>query len=300
MRRAYNSSVWRNDSGQVIAVNLGADYCAEHEWGIKPLKESLGIRSFPDNERTISDKEIIKALEPYVSGKERKNLGLPMRKINSKEVSHRSYGRYELANNLDTKGVKIVNRDYKNKTKETYTMWGVHFRWLSPLNDSGYDWKEVCGAWYSKEAEETVSYWNDSSFAFFSEDKQLVKDIVEAFERSDVAVWTGSSGPFRNGGLIVAIASRLPEEFVKQMEESDLDTVLLRIAAAKENVRDILKDANKRYFALSPRWKDDNKKEVQFWLNPLEQNTYNYGWYSAKELRQWANNEGPVVIKTKK
>ena len=29
MRKSFNESIWRNDAGQVIAVNLGSDFCAE-------------------------------------------------------------------------------------------------------------------------------------------------------------------------------------------------------------------------------------------------------------------------------
>lgn len=31
--------------GELVGINLGADYCAEHEWGIKGIKSKLGIDS---------------------------------------------------------------------------------------------------------------------------------------------------------------------------------------------------------------------------------------------------------------
>lgn len=306
MRRAYNSSTWRDDSNNVIALNLGSDYCAEHEWGIKPLQDRLGIRRFPEIEtysRVITDKDRVASFEPYLSGKERKNLGLPMRTVNMVEGEKQTYyGKYELANNLDTKGVKLTNQEYDRETgytaKTQHTMWGVHFRHVSPYQHP-YDWKQVCGVWYNKGKEEAVCYWSDSEFAFFSEDKQMVKDFVDAFSRNDVAVWVGASGPFKNGGLVIAIASRIPQSFKDEMEQDDLDYVKLQIEAAKTNVRDALKEAKKEYFALSPRWKDDSKKQVIFWLNPKDQKNCNYGLYTAKELRQWAKGEGPVVEKKK-
>ena len=60
MRQAYNDFEVLIQDGVFIGVALGYDYCAEHEWGIKDLKEELGIPSniSPDclgvDARTIS------------------------------------------------------------------------------------------------------------------------------------------------------------------------------------------------------------------------------------------------------
>src|SRR5690606_28298750 len=70
----------------------------------------------------------------------------------------------------------------------------------------------------------------------------------------------------------------------------------LREAAAKLTIAAELKAAGKRYFALSPRWKDDQESEVVFWLNPMEQQDYNSGSFTVDELRQWIRNEGRIII----
>lgn len=43
MRRTYNDKAMVYESGSLIGVNLGYDYCAEHEWGIKGLQRDFGI-----------------------------------------------------------------------------------------------------------------------------------------------------------------------------------------------------------------------------------------------------------------
>lgn len=43
MRRGNDSLIMLDDAQNVVAVNLGSDYCAEHEWGIKKTREALGI-----------------------------------------------------------------------------------------------------------------------------------------------------------------------------------------------------------------------------------------------------------------
>jgi hypothetical protein len=40
---AENAEGQKRGTAKLLAVNLGADYCAEHEWGIKKLKEMFGI-----------------------------------------------------------------------------------------------------------------------------------------------------------------------------------------------------------------------------------------------------------------
>jgi hypothetical protein len=45
MRRAFSDTdVITDSNGQIIGVNLGYDYCAEHEWGINSLYRSFGMK----------------------------------------------------------------------------------------------------------------------------------------------------------------------------------------------------------------------------------------------------------------
>ena len=43
-----NLTVYRNDIGELIGVGLGSDFCAEHEWGIKKLKNRFKIDDTKD------------------------------------------------------------------------------------------------------------------------------------------------------------------------------------------------------------------------------------------------------------
>jgi hypothetical protein len=59
-----------------------------------------------------------------------------------------------------------------------------------------------------------------------------------------------------------------------------------------------LREAGKKWFALSPRWateKHNTEHSVVFWLNPMEQRTNNSGLYTVEELLLWAENKGPIV-----
>lgn len=41
MRKGQENGFLRNKHGDVIAINLGSDYCAEHEWGIKGIRRNF-------------------------------------------------------------------------------------------------------------------------------------------------------------------------------------------------------------------------------------------------------------------
>lgn len=63
MKESYNGSLIYNDN-DLIGINLGADFTAEHEWGIKGLKHLLDVRS---NKKGIKARKINsnKHVHPY-------------------------------------------------------------------------------------------------------------------------------------------------------------------------------------------------------------------------------------------
>lgn len=141
--------------------------------------------------------------------------------------------------------------------------------------------------------------WDESSFGILVDEnnKNVVEDLYEAFKNKDIVIGVSPSGVFQNGGLKILVKSEIEKEVVNSIKESDLDAIRLKEAAEKTGIHKILEKAGKKYFALSPRWKDDTKKEVIFWLNPYEQNIHNFGWFGVEELKQWAEDKGVVMMK---
>lgn len=43
MRDAYHGEIFRDENGKFEGIDLGADFCAEHEWGIKDLQSTLAV-----------------------------------------------------------------------------------------------------------------------------------------------------------------------------------------------------------------------------------------------------------------
>ena len=181
--------------------------------------------------------------------------------------------------------------------KQAKLLFGISFA-LPYSSGNDFSWLTK-GTFWEVEKTEMIGFWSESRFLALLEDKAEIDVLVEAFLNNDIAFWIGGGGPFQNGGLCIAIASRLPEDFKQSMLDSDKDIIALKSAADATGIEKILTDAGRKWYALSPRWKDEAKKEVKFWLNPQEQNKYEAGWYTVDELKQWAKSEGPVMKKAK-
>lgn len=281
MRRGREGSVWRDDSGKAIAVDLGADYCAEHEWGVKGIRRILGISEPETFDPRLST---IDAILEFLKLKRPSKIGLDARTMTSD---------YEPVHNLDTNG-QLVTSGY-GKQKKTHKMWALAV--IPTWRKEYFSFDNVRENYYSPEKEELVGHWSEDNFCVFIEDKSVIEDFVEAFKKKDITIWLGGGGAFKNAGLVIAITSRIPEDFKKEQADIDIDQFELSKAAAKTGIHEILRKADCRYYALSPRWKDSSKQEVIFWLNPQEQNINDHGWYGVDELKLWAKGEGPIIKK---
>jgi len=104
-------------------------------------------------------------------------------------------------------------------------------------------------------------------------------------------VWFGGgakNNPFDRNGLVVAITSLVPQSIKDYMVEQYNEVRRLEEADKATGIKDYLEKKGKRYFACSPRFDADNIS-VRYWLNPWDQQNNNFGWYSADELRAWAD-----------
>jgi len=264
MRQAFNGKIWKGDNDKLIALNLGADHCAEHEWGISPIQNQFGIN-------------------PSLLGIKGRQITKGSDKVRKVLVEMENWSK----SNKSTKRAKVKLYGIVVESKYALTD--------DPEKDD-FSWV-LKPAFWDQEKDEIKGYWSDSRFLALVQEEAIIDQLIEAFNQNDIAFWIGGGGPFQNGGFVIAIVSQLSDEFKQSMLEADEDANLLEIEADKTGIPEILKKADKKYYGLSPRWADDEKKEIKFWLDPQEQHIYQYGVYSVDELKQWAKNEGPIVIK---
>lgn len=268
------------DDGHTFGFMLGPDFCAEHEIGIKDLEWTLGIGQ-----------------DPKAMGLARRTAAAtpPERAVLMNEFSYRNHALGQDGKRRKTmKGLALV-------VDRRHT-------WMEPQKDPEY-FKHLTGRFANPvEGEDATAAWDGGSFAIFAytdRARAALTRLYEGLQAGDFAAWIGGappSNPFSRSGLIVAIASLVPEEGAKVMLDADLERERLRKAAAKTGIESRLKEAGKRYFALSPKFRqpDDGRTSdhpVHFWLNPVDQSNNNYGWFTVEELDDWIEGRGPIPMR---
>lgn len=281
MRQGRECSLLK-EKDQVIGVNLGSDFCAEHEWGIDGIKRKFGINLEDKN----NDRSWWEKLKDSVSGP------TPVFGIDKRRIT-------KGFDNLAKFECTIDKIDY-SKPKSKKEKLNVYCIVVKRLWDQTLKYDHYINQMHWREGVEIFGFWNEEYFLIGLTDEKLRDDLYSAFEKNDIAIWLGGGGVFQNARLVISIVSRLPKETIDAMEEIDRDHYELKKEAVNTGIYDTLKKAGKTYYALSPRWKDKSKTEVVFWLNPEDQKNNNHGWYSVKDLEDWANDRGPIPMKKEK
>lgn len=254
MRHAFNGKeIFKTKDDTFYGINLGYDFCAEHEWGIEKLERFFGV-----------DTSI-----PGIKGRKQ---------------------------TTEVKSFKVMQF---TKNKEKFVALVVCDAWKLAYYQENKKFKDfILGMIGTPYKSEFASSWSDSEFGLVVslENKYIIDAIVEAIETKNLVIGIGANAnPFSRGGLILMFENKIPNEISEAVLEEDLDAIRLQEKAFKKtNIKTILKLAGKKYFALSPKWKDETKKEVIYWLNPEDQQNVNFGWFTLKELKLWAINKGPI------
>lgn len=294
MRRGEHNKGVIRENDAFYAISLGADFTAEHEWGIRGIQSRLGInddekilgirrRRISDGSRVHyveGDKYVLLFCDGYHTPDElAKNYSPDKLDRMVKEAKHYPF---------DSDGLSVGKK---------YDRSGSH---IDP------DW-EFTGAWC------------ENSFGILASKEKLGKEmrqLKEAFDKNDVAIWVGGSAfGFDNGGLVISIESKVPKDKKKQMLDHDKDRRDLKKAAEKTGIKKKIDKVNEdykkahpheaaaflhapcSYMALSPAWIGEgfeSKHPVMFWLNPNDQQNNGWGWYTVEDLELWIEGKGPI------
>jgi len=318
MRRGNKPSIMTNDDGQLVAVNLSADFCAEHEWGIRDLSNMLGIRGDQRAEKILG-----------VTRKE-EMIGLDARQITR-------FNREDFVFNV--KDAQLPDprdkRKKKLKTKISYlALVGSSYgkETIEERDDKYFfDGKEFMSRELSldrwdieRQKEDGVEVpiaaaWSGRDFGVMMEGDlgaQYITELFEACQLKDICILFSRSLPvFENAGMILAIRSRLPDADEIHQKLSDdvrsnwaledrVNEIGIKKKIDKINIEYRQKTGGWNnplgYFALSPQWKGDRYKDldtkydVVFWLNPMDQQENGFGWYTVEDLEAWIKGEGPI------
>jgi hypothetical protein len=262
----------------IIGLLLPANYAAEHESGVKGILRSLNIN-------------------PKGHFLEGRTMPAPM-------VG--TYGSVQY---------KKTNTFFENgkKTKVSESAYA-----LLRIDNQKNTKAELFGSRYKQDID-IVGAWDENEFCITGwtpEGKEAVKLIQEGIEQGDLAAWMGGAGPFGGGGLTLIRASMVSDEQKEIMRKSDQDAIDLIAAAEATGIEERLKSAKTArsdgswngmccpggYFALVPKMlSPESMKErntvhpVEFFLNPMGQSKYNFGWFTVEELDAWLEEKGPII-----
>ena len=264
MRRSFEGEVLI-DKGRFYGFNLGADFCAEHEWGIKGLKHAFGI-----------------GLDPAQFGVENRRVtNVP------KDLEFKSKFTFKTAVNQSSEMSYLFYANLYGEKKISNYMIG-HFAPSKSLLKNDKD--NVYGA-----------AWDEKSFAVsatYPHGEEQLKELYSAIKNKEAAIWVGGGGVFLNAGLVIVIIPRLPSDMVEKMAAVDKERFEIEKEVQTSGIREFLEEKGLRYFALAPERESSGK--IVYWLNPYEQDIHNYGWFHEDDLRQWADGKGPIMKKEAK
>lgn len=202
------------EDGKFFGVCLGADYCAEHEWGIDDIKRAFGMvaeRAYGVDRRKI---RLASPMVTWFSG---------TRKIRNPKTGRKK--------EVTVEGFYV--KRHENSTP-TYLLDEFHFT----------DEQTLCTGWSGSDF---------GAFSTNHEEINRLRQIYEAFSSLDIAIWLGGGGVFENSGLMIGIVSLLPERAATIWDTADREREKLLEDAAATGIEAKLRAAGKRWFALSPR-----------------------------------------------
>ncbi len=265
-RRGQNGG-WMEHEGKMIAVNLGADFTAEHEWGIKELNKLLNI-SVDTNVLGI-DRYRIRSTNP-------KSLHLVEQSKNEAAlvVLEPDSVKYYLGKKLD---------EYFNGEMRIYD------------NDFASAWCEGSFG-INVKGKENIEKLKKIQQAIYNRDAAMWLGGGAIFSNAGLVI-----------GIISEIPEHLKKEMYdkhveanKLQEASEATGIKAKIDAVNEkwyaeNRGSIYPPCG--YYALRPSWNNGGvtKHPVIYWLNPQEQQKNHYGWYTVEELELWIEGKGPIV-----
>lgn len=273
MRRTINNCQIVYDADKIIGVNLGYDFCAEHEWGFKWAESGLGRPSAPT----------------------RALYGVESRQTTKHDML------IELVEHKDELWLRAIPKPFFRAEEDKLA---DH---LNSANQAYYI-KEIGRQPSVRRAKDDLrAAWSaEGGFCVVGQTdkgKEAVRLIHDALldDRCVIAI-AGTSNPFCRGGLTLLAADLISADTRKEVVAADLDRLDLLEAAAATGIAERLEKAGKRYYALSPQWDNrgkagkskNNNRKVMFYLNPMDQQANNSGWYDVATLDQWIKGEGPI------
>lgn len=261
MRRARDNGLLKDDNGQLIGINLGADFTSEHEWGIEELRQMFGMRNGGYGiERRIMTKVPSGA---EWGGPERSWVKL----IEKRNKTTLLVGQYCTEDSKDLKHLELG--DYSKE--KLSTSWDAKSFGIEAYSkEDRLAVKEI----YKAIENNDLAMWLGGGGVF--QNAGLVLAIVSRLPIDKVKT-------LRDADLDREKLEKASNKtgIAEKLKKAELKHYALAPAWA---------DTIKSTF----RGEIKTKHAVIYFLNPYEQHKNNHGWYTVEDLEQWIDGKGPI------
>ena len=270
MRKGFDSAWIFDDNHNMIAINLGSDFCSEHEWSIKGLNQTLGM-SEDDN---ILGIERYRVTTPYPESiilfePNKNEAGFII--VESDDV------KYIPGKKLDdiARGELSICKEAELATAWCDSSLGVRVK--KPKN---------------------IKHLQRIYKAILNKDAAVWFGGGHVFKNAGLVI-----------GIISAIGDKSKSEMYNaHLDQNNLRDASEKINI-KQKIDVLNKEWYKNnngayyapfgYYALRPAWISGKESayNVMYWLNPREQKKNQAGWYTVENLLEWLEGKGPVLSK---
>jgi len=264
MRKSFQNKSLIINEGIFYGVSLGYDFCAEHEWGIKGMRNHFGIdiNKMGLESRTITKGEVL--------FKEDNTLCVL--------TSDKPYNLKDgyTAKDLLCYDLKNSMGDLRNSENKIQCAWDEKGFCIASAN------KEHFG--FIKQLYEAFSNKNIAITSISSK--------VNPFEGTSLCVLIADRLPKK----VIDDLYRVDKKAKDLIEYEEK----IGVAELKRTNQSVGFKKNKYFMACSPRWIDyedaknreeqkkawNTKYDIQFWINYSDDDD-NYGWYTAEQIIKW-------------
>lgn len=261
MRIGYDSNILIEDN-KFVGINLGADYCSEHEHGISNI-----LMEFNVNSKAIG----FAARVPTVCSP---NLFFGEKQIKDTKVAYLFFPARKSS-------CEYFKELLERNAEKCFTAFNLP---VNLLNE-----KKI------------VTAWDNSEFAIVVADKNIeyLKILYQAFKDNNIVLGASfynnylanKNNNFSRNGFSIVLFDCISKEIHLLNEKEEKSKKRLQKAFAKnKTIKKIYKKYNSFSFVISPTWANETEKAMLFWINSKNI----FGWFSEKDLKDWLNEKGPI------
>lgn len=260
MRSAQDNGLLKNDNGLLIGINLGADFCSEHEWGIKELRKAFGMndKGYGLDKRIARD---IPMVNNWRTGKKETAVHL----IEQKDQTILLVG-IPMPEKLELRHYYLERAEYQSD--KLITAWDEK---SFGLNAKSKEDQLAVKAIYNAIQSGDLAIWVGGGGVFqngglvLTIASRIPADKVQLLKDADIDRESLEKAAEKTG-------------IAKKLEKSGKRWFALSPRWSKG-------------FDVK------TKHSVVFWLNPCEQQIHNFGWFTVEDLELWADSKGPCMTK---